>query len=148
MKVRQYIRSNKELRIISNLGIVSILFIILIKGIIRPMHIHFSIVGTILQGVLPNFFAASGFSAFLFIQISFFLFTKSSRNVIPKSLLSALILPFLVLVSWEYIQFFIWQCPIDYLDILASALGSGLIIILISYLTKQLRKNGCLLCEE
>lgn len=141
MTIQHFIRNYKELRIIVFLGIASFLFIIIIKGIVRPLHMEYSMVGTILQGVLPNFFAASGFSAFSFIYITFFLFKRKANNVISKAIFLSLTLPFLVLFIWEYLQFFIWQYPIDYQDIIASAFGSGIIVILLIFLTKEMRKN-------
>ena len=141
MSVQYFIENNKGYRIIILVGVVSMLFIILIKGVIRPLHLYYSHVATVLQGILPDFFAASGFSAFSFIYLAYFLSEKKCKNAVRKAMIFSFAVSFLILLIWEYIQFFIWQYSVDLMDILASAVGSAVMVALIIFLTKRKKKK-------
>jgi hypothetical protein len=54
-------------KIIARFGLISFLATIAIKGVIRPMHLEMNESSQYLVGVLPNFFAATGFCAIFYI---------------------------------------------------------------------------------
>jgi hypothetical protein len=101
--------------------------IVIIKTIIRPRHLHLSETFDFLQGTLPNLFAGAIFCVLAFVNYGAF---KKKAYTILRKLIFAFIFSFLGLTLWEYFQYFMGY-PIDYFDILMTALGSLLTIILI-----------------
>lgn len=141
MTLQIFLRNHLQLRIIRTWGFVSFLFIVIIKGIIRPMNIELSKCGTLLQGILPNFFASTGYTAIVFLLSTYVLYKKKNKLFITKTLIFAILFSFSGLFIWEYLQYFIWRYPVDYFDIIASAVGAALTGIFIFFISKQLKVN-------
>lgn len=113
------IRSNRWLY-----GSVIILgmLLVLFTRLIRPYLTDDQPVFTFIFGILPNFGAALAFP-FFFIQITPWLFQSLTKSQAALSFPTALLLTFSGLSSWEILQFWFWQYPIDPYDILATGFG-------------------------
>jgi hypothetical protein len=98
------------------------IFVIIIKGIIRPLHLHFSEVGVFFIGTLPNFFAATGFCSFFFVYSKLFLENKKFLQSTISRLIFSSIITFIGLAFWEVIQKFLGD-PMDFYDILMTGVG-------------------------
>ncbi|RXP64656.1 hypothetical protein EC396_01405 [Lutibacter sp. HS1-25] len=120
-------KEKPRMRILSYWAIVSFLGIVIIKTIIRPKNLHLSGTFDFLQGTLPNFFAGSGFCVIAFVYFRAFYIHENS---LTKRLLFAFLFSFLGLTLWEFIQFFMGY-PIDFYDILMTAMGNLLTIIIV-----------------
>jgi hypothetical protein len=131
MSIKTYLRSNitkdKRYRPMALWVFFSMIGVIAIKEVIRPMHLHLSPIGIFLQGTLPNFFAATGFCALGFLYYKIFF---KGDPCLSKKLLFAFLFSFIGLTLWEYIQYFMGY-PVDYYDILMSAIGSAITVIFI-----------------
>jgi uncharacterized BrkB/YihY/UPF0761 family membrane protein len=131
----QHIRNeiNKErkekpnLRILLYWAAISVLGIIIIRTFIRPQHYQLSQTCVFLQGTLPNFFAGAMFYVIAFIYYRAF---YPNENSLKRRLLFAFLFSFLGLTIWEFIQY-LMAYPIDYFDIIMTALGNVLTIIII-----------------
>ncbi|MFI1770183.1 hypothetical protein [Thalassobellus citreus] len=115
------------MRILEYWAILSFLGIIIIKTIIRPKHFYISDTFDFLQGTLPNFFAGSGLFVLAFV---FFRAFFTNQNSIIKRVIFAFTFSFLGLTIWEFTQFFM-GFPIDYYDILMTAIGNSFSIIIV-----------------
>jgi hypothetical protein len=123
----------KKDKLIAMVGLASFLLTMLIKGVVRPMHLPLSPLADYLVGVLPNFFAATGFCAIAFIRFKKYFIQKSIDNYFIKSIIAAFLFSFLGLSAWEYIQYAAWSYRIDGQDILMSLYGS-LAVGILAYL--------------
>lgn len=126
-ELRKEISEKPKQKVLLYWLLLSAFGIAIIKTIVRPRHLHLSETFEFLQGTLPNFFAGAIFCVLGFVYYSAF---QTYTFSIRRRLLFAFLFSFLGLVSWEYIQYFMGY-PIDYYDILMTALGSLLTIIII-----------------
>lgn len=121
-------KEKPKLRILTYWALFSFFGIAIIKMVIRPKHYHLSETLTFLQGTLPNFFAGAIFFVLAFLNYRFLHINKES---FLSRLIFAFLFSFLGLTLWEYLQYLIWRYPIDYFDILMTAIGNIITIILI-----------------
>ncbi len=70
-----------------------------------------------LTGILPNFFAASGLP-FLFQHI---VARPSALKIIRFGWFA--VMTFIVLTLWEFAQYALWDYPVDFYDLTATAAG-------------------------
>lgn len=116
-----------NLKILLYWTIASFSGVTIVKTIIRPLHLHLSETFDFFQGTLPNFFAGAGFFSLAFVYYRAF---YRNVNSLSQRLLFAFILSFLGLTLWEYIQYFMGY-PIDYFDILMTAIGNVFTVAII-----------------
>ena len=125
-------RKDIRIRRIAICEILSFVGVIIIKGVLRPMHLGLSDTGIFLMGTLPNFFAATGFVALFFliseIHSDKVAFLKSS----VARLNASTALTIVGLSVWEVIET-LFGSRIDPYDIAMTIAGS-----LCSYLFIQL----------
>jgi|GEM_PF-2273619 len=122
--------NDRKLKIIAASALCSFLCIIIIQRVIRPRHWHLTGFETFLQGTLPNFFASTGICSITFIYYNSFL--KNGKNAsLSKKIVFTSLFTFTGLTVWEIIQYFMC-CPIDYDDIIMTALGCLTMSIIIS----------------
>ncbi|PVX50729.1 hypothetical protein C7377_1042 [Balneicella halophila] len=121
-------KEKPKLKILIYWAILSFLGIILIKSYIRPQPPHLSETLDFLQETLPNFFAGAIFYVLGFI---YFKGLFRSENSLIRRHLFAFLFSFLGLTLWEYIQFFLWDYPIDYFDNIMTAVGNIFTIFII-----------------
>ena len=124
-KIHNIFKSNRKdpkHRIISLWAGLSIVSVILIQRIIRPSHFKLSAFENFLQGTLPNFFSATGLCAIAFLYYKLFVCSEHTKNELLKRLIFASFFAFIGLTLWELIQYFI-GFPVDYADILMTAIG-------------------------
>lgn len=120
---------NKNSRLISIWGLVSFGFCFFIRAVIRPRQYHFTGILDFLQGTLPNFFAATGICAIAFLNYKLFFGTVEQIPSTNKKLVFGFLFSFIGLTLWEIIQYFMGY-PIDYYDIIMTALGSIFTVML------------------
>lgn len=116
-------KKDKQSKIITIWVILSFLGVIVVKIVVRPMHLNLSTFGKFLQGTLPNFLASSGYCALAFLYYELLFKTDKENISVTKKLFFASIFSFIGLTLWEIIQHFMGY-SIDYEDILMTALGS------------------------
>ena len=121
-------KEKPNLRILTYWALFSFIGITIIKTVIRPKHYHLSETLAFLQGTLPNFFAGAIFFVLAFVNYRVFF---KNKNSFLSRLIFAFLFSFLGLTLWEYIQYLMWGYPIDYFDILMTAIGNIFTIILI-----------------
>ncbi len=126
-ELKKEIAEKPKLKILIYWVFISALGITIIKTIIRPKHLLLSETFDFLQGTLPNFFAGAMFCALAFVYYSAFYINENS---ILRRLIFAFLFSFLGLTIWEYIQYFMGY-PFDYYDILMTAFGNLLTVIII-----------------
>ncbi|WP_372776765.1 hypothetical protein [Mangrovibacterium sp.] len=126
-EIRKETKEKPLLKVLLGWVFLSFLGIAVIKTVIRPRHLQLSETLDFLQGTLPNFFAATMFSALAFVYYPAFF---KSYNRLNCRLTFALVFSFFGLTSWEFIQYFMGY-PIDYFDLIMTALGSSATILLI-----------------
>lgn len=127
--------STKSKTIIIISGLISVLMILAIKDLIRPMHLHLSDAGKFLQGTLPNFFAATGLTCIIFSSIKSLQLFPNKQNAII--IYGTSLFVFAGLTLWEFVRFWFGQIPIDYYDILMTLFGCVLTVIFLMALTKE-----------
>ena len=120
-------REKPNLKYLIYWAIISALGIVIIRIVIRPKHYQLSETLDFLQGTLPNFFAGAMFFvlAFLYYRALF-----RNNNSLIRRIIFAFLFSFLGLTLWEYIQYLMGY-PIDYFDILMTAIGNLFTIIII-----------------
>ncbi|MCB9249226.1 MAG: hypothetical protein H6613_12135 [Ignavibacteriales bacterium] len=116
-----------KLKILLFWFLFSVLGVIIIKSIIRPKHLQLSESFEFLQGTLPNFFASAMIFVLAFVYYGAF---YRNKNVVHRRIIFAFLFSFLGLTLWEYVQFFMGY-PIDYFDILMTAIGNIFTIVII-----------------
>ena len=126
-QIKKERREKPNLKFLIYWAIISALGIFIIRIIIRPQHYQLSETFDFLQGTLPNFFAGAMFFvlAFLYYRALF-----RNDNSFTRRIMFAFLFSFLGLTLWEYIQFLMGY-PIDYFDILMTAIGNLFTIIII-----------------
>lgn len=136
-------KENPKLKILIYWAFLCFLGITLIKTVIRPKHYHLSETLDFLQGTLPNFFAGAIFYVLAFIY--FRAFFRNESSLIRRHIF-AFLFSFLGLTLWECIQF-LMGFPIDYFDIIMTAIGNLFTIIIISFLRLKHQNSGPILPE-
>lgn len=135
-EIKLEIKTDKKVKAIWYWGLFSMIGVFLLKWI-RARHMHLSETQDFLQGTLPNFFAATGICACLFIFYRLIFRTHASFK---KKLLFATLFTFFGLILWEVIQYFMGS-PMDIYDILMTTLGciltAGFILFLYSERSTQ-----------
>lgn len=126
------ILKNKNNRTILIWCLISFLSITIIKGVLRPLNLHYPKSVAFLMDTLPNFFAATGICPLLFVYIPFIISGEKIKKDHLRLILSALI-TLIVLITWEFFQL-VWKYPVDILDILMTTIGCLLTYIFIRVL--------------
>lgn len=126
-ELKKEIAEKPKLKILLYWFFFSVFGVIIIKTVIRPKHIQLSESFDFLQGILPNFFAGAMLCVLAFIYSSTFYRVK---NAMWQRLIIASLISFLGLTLWEYLQYFMGY-PIDYFDILMTAFGNLLTVIIV-----------------
>ncbi|CEJ71061.1 hypothetical protein [Chryseobacterium oranimense] len=137
-EIQLEIKTNKKVRSIWYWGLFSMTAVFVLKWI-RARHMNLSGVQDFLQGTLPNFFAATGICASLFIFYKLIFFTDTSFT---KKLAFSTLFTFFGLAAWEVIQYYMGS-PMDIYDILMTISGcvmtAGFIMIVHSDRLQQNR---------
>lgn len=135
-EIKFEIKTDKKVKAIWYWGLFSMIGVFILKWI-RAKHMHLSEVQDFLQGTLPNFFAATGICASIFVFYKLLFRTDTSSS---KKLIFAILFTFFGLIFWEVIQFLMGS-PMDIYDVLMTALGciltAGFIKFLYSEKTSQ-----------
>ena len=120
-------REKPNLKFLIYWAAISVFGILIITAFIRPKHYQLSETLDFLIGTLPNFFGGAMLYvlAFLYYRPLF-----RNDNSLIKRIIFAFLFSFLALTLWEYIQYFMGY-PIDYFDILMTAIGNLFTIIII-----------------
>ncbi|SIS79016.1 hypothetical protein SAMN05421786_102109 [Chryseobacterium ureilyticum] len=130
------IKTDKKVKAIWYWGLFSMTGVFILKWI-RARHMHLSETQDFLQGTLPNFFAATGIFASVFIFYKLLFRTDASSS---KKLIFSTLFTFFGLILWEVIQYFMGS-PMDIYDVLMTILGciltGGFIQILYSENSSQ-----------
>lgn len=129
-EIKLEIKTNRKIQLIWYWGIVSMTCVFLLKWF-RSRHLKLSESIDFLQGTLPNFFAATGICAALFVYYK--LIFRADYHSLTRKLLFSTLFTFFGLIVWEVMQFFMGS-PMDIYDMLMTAAGctvtAGFIIIL------------------
>ena len=116
-------RTDKRIRRLTIYELLSFVGVIIIKGVLRPMHPDLSETGVFLMGTLPNFFAATGFVALFFLISELHsdkvAFLKSSSSRLNASTALTIV----GLSVWEVAETF-FGSRIDPYDIAMTVVGS------------------------
>ena len=120
-------KENPKIKLLIYWAVLSLLGITIIKTVIRPNNYHFSRSFDFLQGTLPNFFAGAMMFVAGYIIYRGVLGKKVVKN---RRILFAFLFSFCGLVLWEIIQFYMGY-PIDLYDIIMTAIGNLLTIVII-----------------
>ncbi|WP_347216148.1 hypothetical protein [Chryseobacterium sp.] len=136
-EIKLEIKTDKKVKAIWYWGLFSMIGVFLLKWI-RAQHMNLSEIQDFLQGTLPNFFAATGICASIFI---FYKLLFRADTPFSKKLIFSTLFTFFGLVLWEVIQFFMGS-PMDIYDMLMTALGCAMTagFILIIYSEKRSQK--------
>ncbi|MCB0746519.1 MAG: hypothetical protein KDC52_20250 [Ignavibacteriae bacterium] len=126
-ELKKEMTEKPKLKILLFWFLFSVLGVIIIKSIIRPKHLQLSESFEFLQGTLPNFFASAMIFVLAFVYYGAF---YRNKNVVHRRIIFAFLFSFLGLTLWEYVQFFMGY-PIDYFDILMTAIGNIFTIVII-----------------
>ncbi len=108
----------RTLRIIST---IAFLLILAIHNYFRPYGTEYSTLTKYWLGVLPNFFAGLGIC--LGLYSNHLLKYKRFETNTNQLFIASLVLPVLMLIVWEYIQFLLGR-PFDIEDIYMSLAGT------------------------
>lgn len=133
--INSKIKQDKQLKPALIIAILSFLGIFIIKAI-RPYHFELTYFQIFLQGTLPNFFAAVGFCVLGFNYSPIFFQLGNLKLTLNYQLIFAFLFSFGGLTIWEAIQYFM-GFPIDYYDILMTAIGSAAMTIFIKILKSK-----------
>lgn len=130
-EIKLEIKTDKKVKAIWYWGLFSMIGVFILKWI-RARHMNLSEVQDFLQGTLPNFFAATGICASVFIFYKLFFRVDASSS---KKLIFSTLFTFFGLILWEVVQYFMGS-PMDIYDMLMTTLGciltAGFILILYS----------------
>lgn len=100
----EHLRQDRSGRYIMICGVGSFMLIIVIKGILRLLSLRLSDAGNFLMGTLPNFFAATGICAYIFLYTELFVRNKVKFGVPIKCLNFSASVTLGILILWESIQ--------------------------------------------
>ncbi|SHE47204.1 hypothetical protein SAMN05443633_101309 [Chryseobacterium arachidis] len=115
------IKTNPKTRLIWYWGLASLISVFILKWI-RAQHMHLSEPADFLQGTLPNFFAATGICAAVFVYHK--LIFRVDKPFTEKLIFATLFTLF-GLILWEVIQYFMGS-PMDIYDIMMTIFGCGI----------------------
>lgn len=128
-EIQLELKTNKKLKLIWYWALVSMICVFILKWF-RAKHMNLPESIDFLQGTLPNFFAATGFCAGLFVYYKLIFRVDTSFT---KKLIFSTLFTFFGLVIWEVVQYFMGS-PMDIYDMLMTTLGcsatAGFIIAL------------------
>ncbi|MBD8084586.1 hypothetical protein [Chryseobacterium caseinilyticum] len=128
-EIKLQIRHDKKYKYVWSWALVSIICVFALKWF-RYRQFELSPTVDFLQGVLPNFFAATTFTAGFFIYYKLIFRTD---NTTDNKLTISSAISFFGLVIWEFIQLMMGS-PIDIYDIFTTFLGCLITFIFVKFL--------------
>ncbi len=124
----------KQTRILLILSLLG-MGLVMLTRVVRPHLVSHGTVMGFVFGVLPNFGAAIGLPGIIAVLIQRFLKTRSRSMTLTKIMFAAVGITLLGLFAWELEGYLFSHLPVDPFDLLATALG-GLIVIIIFFITQ------------